>query len=154
MMELGLCAQTIEFSYINSDVTYHGSRQGKLPFPTNISKEIAETAFRLFKQSYSHWPSPLRKIGVRGCDLVNQDAPVQLTFDMGIHDLERAEDLEQTVNMLRKRYGNKIIQRSLMLTDPHLSGLDAKKDHTTHPVGVFNGGVSAQWGSYTTQIIA
>ncbi|MCL1852422.1 MAG: DNA polymerase IV [Peptococcaceae bacterium] len=156
MMELGLAAQTIEFSFVNGDITYCGSRQCKIPFPTNISKEIADIAFQLFKKCHGHWPYPLRKIGVRGCDLVSQNAPRQLTFDMDIDYLENAEELERNVNMLRQRYGNKIIQRAIMLIDPHLSSLDAKKDHTVHPVGVFtgSGGVSVQWGGYTTQIIA
>lgn len=154
LMELGLCATTIEFSFVNSDMTGYGSRQCKIAFPTNISQEIADTAFRLFKKAYGHWPTPLRKIGVRGCDLVSRYTPRQLTLEMDVEKLIGFEELEQTVNLLRGRYGNKILQRGIMLIDRDLSGLDAKKDHTVHPVGVFNGGMSVQWGGYTTQIIA
>jgi hypothetical protein len=33
-----------------------------------------------------------------------------------------------------------------MLTAPELGMMDVKKDNTIHPVGVFAGGVSADWG--------
>ncbi|MDR0916748.1 MAG: hypothetical protein LBN02_06115, partial [Oscillospiraceae bacterium] len=62
--------------------------------------------------------------------------------------------LERSVNRLRERFGNKIIQRGVMLLAPELSGVDAKRDHTIHPVGVFSGGVNIKWGSYTTHISA
>ena len=62
------------------------------------------------------------------------------------------ESLERTIVWLRSRYGNKIIQRGVMLTDKELSRVDAKRDHTVHPVGVFNGGVSVSWGGFTTTI--
>ena len=136
LMEQGLCATTIEFSFLNSDLTYYCTRQSKVTYPTNISREIAEAAFRIFKKNYGHWPMPLRKIGVRGCDLVSRQAPRQLTLEMDINKLSGLEELERTINILRKRYGNKIIQRALMHMDKDLSRVDAKKNHTVHPIGL------------------
>jgi len=66
--------------------------------------------------------------------------------------MEKKESLEYTINVLRTRYGNKCIQRALMYTDSELSGVDPKKNHTIHTVGVFTGGVSVAWGGYTTTI--
>lgn len=153
LMELGMYANTVEFSFLDSDLQNYGSRQCKLRVPTNISGELADTAYRLFQKSYGNWPKPLRKVGVRGCDLVGMDVPRQLTIFEDADKAARKENLERTVNALRARYGNKIIQRAIMHTDRELSGVDAKKDHTIHPVGVFNGGVSVTWGGYTTRIM-
>jgi len=153
LMEMGMYASTVEFSFLDSDLQNYGSRQCKLAVPTNISGEIADNAFRLFKKCYGHWPKPLRKVGVRGCDLVGMDVPRQLTiFEDAVKTADK-EELERVINALRSRYGNKIIQRAIMYTDMGLSGVDAKKDHTIHPVGVFNGGVSVVWGGYSTKIM-
>ena len=135
LAELGLCATTVEFSFLNSDLSYYGTRQKKIAYPTSLSGEIADAAFRIFKKNYGDWPMPLRKIGVRGSDLVSGQTPRQLTLEMDANRLSALEDLERTLNLLRGRYGNKIIQRAIMHTDKGLSGVDAKKDHTVHPIG-------------------
>ncbi|GHV15377.1 DNA polymerase IV 1 [Clostridia bacterium] len=152
LMKIGMYASTIEFSYCNTDFTDGGSRQMKIEVPTNISGEIADTAYKLFKQSYGHWPRPLRKVGVRGCDLVSMSEPRQISIFDDAEGTEKKEDLERIINSLRDRYGNKIIQRAIMYTDEAISGVDAKKDHIVHPVGVFTGGMSVSWGGYTTKI--
>ena len=153
LMEMGMYASTIEFSFLDSDLRNYGSRQCKLAVPTNISDEIAKTAFRLFKRCYAYWPKPPRKVGVRGCDLVGMDVPRQLTIFEDAAKVAEKEGLERVINVLRCRYGNKIIQRAIMYTDKELSGVDAKKDHTIHPYAVFHGGVSVTWGGYTTKIM-
>jgi DNA polymerase-4 len=152
LMEYNLNATTVEFSYVNTDLSAYAVRQMKLDTPTCISGEIAKAAYKLFKQHYGHWPRPLRKIGVRGTNLVSMDAPRQLSVYESTEQLIEKEDLERAVNTLRSRYGNKIIQRAVMLTDTGLSSVDAKRDHTIHPLGVFHGGVSTEWGSYTNTI--
>ena len=137
LMEQGFYATTVEFSYVGTNLSFSHTRQCKLDRPTNLSGEIADAAFALFKKHYGHWPTPLRKIGVRGSNLVSTEAPRQLSlFEDGEKDLLK-EDLERTINTLRARFGNKIIQRGIMYMDKDLSKVDAKKNHTTHPVGVF-----------------
>jgi Nucleotidyltransferase/DNA polymerase involved in DNA repair len=42
LMEMGMYASTVEFSFLDSDLKNYGSRQCKLPVPTNISGEIAD----------------------------------------------------------------------------------------------------------------
>lgn len=153
LMEMGMYASTIEFSFLDSNLQNYGSRQFKLSVPTNISGEIADAAFKLFKRSYGHWPKPLRKVGVRGCDLVGMDVPRQLMIFEDATQVAEKEELERVINSLRNRYGNKIIQRAIMYTDRGLSGVNAKKDHTIHPFAVFHGGVSVTWGDYTTKIM-
>jgi DNA polymerase-4 len=153
LMELGFYATTVELFFINNDMTACWTKRRKLPVPTNISGEIAEAAFRLFTKAYGHWPMPLRKIGVRGCDLISDASPRQTTVFEDAEKMAGKEDLERAINILRSRYGNKCIQRAIMYTDSVLSGVDAKKDHTIHPTGVFNGGMTVSWGGYTTMIM-
>ena len=151
-MEMGMYASTVEFSFLDSDLQNYGSRQCKLAAPSFLSGDIAEAAFRLFKRSYGHWPKPLRKVGVRACDLVEMNVPRQLTIFEDAAKAADKEKLERAVNTLRNRFGNKIVQRAIMYLDSELSGVDAKKDHIIHPVGVFTGGVSTAWG-YKTKIM-
>lgn len=65
LMEQGFLARTVEFSYIDTDMEKRGVHQCKLPVPTCISGDIADAAFRMFREVYGHWPKPLRGIGVR-----------------------------------------------------------------------------------------
>jgi DNA polymerase-4 len=102
-----------------------------------LSGEIADAAFGLFKKHYGHWPSPLRKIGVRGSNLVSESSPRQLTIFEDAKQDQLKEDLERTINGLRARYGNKIVQRGIMYLDKDLSKVDAKKNHTVYPAGFF-----------------
>ena len=137
LMEQGFYAGTIEFSYVGTNLSFSHTRQAKLERPTCLSGEIAETAFSLFKKHYGHWPSPLRKIGVRGSNLVSANTPRQMTIFEDARQDQKDENLERTINGLRARYGNKIIQRGIMFFDTDLSKVDAKKNHTVHPAGFF-----------------
>jgi DNA polymerase-4 len=136
-MEQGFYASTVEFSYVGTNLTFSHTRQKKLSRPTNLSGEIANAAYELFKKHYGHFPAPLRKIGVRGSNLVSANAPRQLTITEDGHKEILKEELERTINNLRARFGNKIIQRGIMYLDTELSKVDAKKNHTIYPVGVF-----------------
>jgi DNA polymerase-4 len=141
LMEQAFYASTIEFSYVGTNLSFSHTRQSKLERPTCISGEIANAAFALFKKHYGHWPAPLRKIGVRASSLVSADTPRQMSlFDDAIKD-QLTEELERTINGLRARFGNKIIQRGIMCLDKDLSKIDAKKDHTIYPVGFFKDGM-------------
>ena len=141
LMEQGFYASTVEFSYVGTNLSFHQTRQAKLSRPTNISGDIANAAFELFKKNHGHWPVPLRKIGVRGSNLVSTSAPRQLMlFEDGDKEVQR-EELERTINVLRARFGNKIIQRGIMHLDKDLARVDAKKNHTIFPVGVFQNGM-------------
>jgi DNA polymerase-4 len=141
LMENGFYATTVELSFVGTNLSFHFTRQAKLDKPTNISGELAKTAFELFKKHYSHWPSPLRKIGVRSSNLVTTSTSRQLDIFGDEEHRADMEQLEATINRLRARFGNKIIQRGIMHLDPTLSKVDAKKDHLTYPEGVFKEGM-------------
>ena len=141
LMEQGFYASTVEFSYVGTNLTFSHTRQSKLERPTNISGEIADAAFALFKKNYSHWPAPLRKVGVRATGLVSENTPRQMSLFYDEQKDHLMQELERTINGMRARYGNKIIQRGIMHMDKDLSQIDAKKDHTIYPVGFFKEGM-------------
>jgi len=143
LMEQGFYASTIEFSYVGTNLTFSHTRQTKLERPTCISGEIADAAFALFKKHHGHWPAPLRKIGVRGSNLVTSNVSTQMSLFEDADKIQRTEDLERMINGLRARYGNKIIQRAIMHMDTELSKVDAKKDHTVYPAAFFKEGMPA-----------
>ena len=46
------------------------------------------------------------------------------------------------MDALRARYGHAALSRASVLCDPTLTNIDAKNDHTIHPVGWFKAGQS------------
>jgi DNA polymerase-4 len=141
LMEQGFYATTIEFSYVGTNLSFSHTRQSKLERPTCISGEIANAAFALFKKHYGHWPAPLRKVGVRASNLISANTPRQISLFDDVMQEYLTEELERTINGLRARFGNKIIQRGIMFLDKDLARIDAKKDHTVYPPAFFKEGM-------------
>ena len=116
-----------------SDLESFGAQQ-KLIYPTMISGEIADTAMKifktLFKSSYS-----IRTLGVSvsGFDINSN----QMSFnDLDLKYVKR-EKLEKSVDKIREKYGNKSIQKLVVLRDKRMAGLDIKDDHVIHPESFF-----------------
>lgn len=130
----GLKCKTVAVSVRDKELSSF-ERQGKLNRgPSFVSGEIAEKALEIFVENY-RWSSPIRSLGVRGMDLVTAEGHVQL--DLFDQDNSQIEELEKTVDWLRKRFGYYSIQRCSMLQDPNLSGFNPKDDHVIHPVSFF-----------------
>ncbi len=118
------------------DLTSYG-RQTTLPRATNVTGQIARTAWELLAGCEPlDEDHPLRGLHVRASNLEPADAPQQL--DLGFDARRRMlEDLDETVDELRRRFGNTCIQRGAELLDETLLGLDVKRDNVVHPVGYF-----------------
>lgn len=119
---------------------YSFTRQHKIRIPTNISEEIAGSAYELFKANYT-WEHPIRSIGVRVSGLVPDTTPHQtdLFNTEALRDKYLKADL--AVTDIRRRFGYESVLRGIMYFDRGLSGLDAKaEDHMIHPVGYFQNG--------------
>lgn len=58
----------------------------------------------------------------------------QLSLDYN----EKTEAAEKSVENLRKKYGNRIVQRATVLKDLHLKNADIKGEHVLHPENYFN----------------
>ena len=136
LRENGFQCKVIEIS-IRDNELYHFSRQCKLKRPTNITDEIVQAAYRLFKDNY-RWEHPIRSLGVRGCDLISDDMPYQLNLFMSEQKREKLEKMDRVVDEIRARFGYQSIQRAFVYQDKILAQLNAR-EHTVHPQGYFHG---------------
>lgn len=127
----GFKCRVVEIS-IRDNKLISFSRQKKLGNATNITGEIAQSAYVLFKENYS-WNNPIRSLGVRGSDLVNDNYWEQLDIFSSAEYREKLLKADRAVDDIRRRFGYFSIQRGLMYKDKKLSHLDCKSMHTVHP---------------------
>lgn len=150
LRENGFRCRTVEISVRDKEL-FHFSKQVKLQNASNITKEIAEAGYRLYKDNYrlpaddkelkssrpEFFQKPLRSIGIRGTDLVTDYFWEQLDMFMDPKAREKQMKMDETVDIIRKRFGFYSVQRGLMYRDRILSACDAKSDHMVHPHGYF-----------------
>ena len=150
LRENGFRCRTVEISIRDKDLS-HFSKQVKLKNASNITSEIAEAGYKLYKSSYhlpasrselecttmNQYQKPLRSIGIRGTDLVTDYFWEQLDLFSDPNSREKQMKMDEAVDLIRKRFGFYSIQRGLMYRDRVLSACDAKADHTVHPHGYF-----------------
>lgn len=105
-------------------------RQVKLPYETWLARDIFDAAFMLYKRH--HDGRPIRTLGVRAMDLVSQES-AQIRLLPESPTAERDEALELAVFGLRERFGNAIVRRGILLTDPKLSSFSPREEHVIHP---------------------
>ena len=128
----------VEISVRDNEL-YSFTRQQRIKSPTNITGEIAAAAMKLFHENY-HWQKPIRSVGVRACNLISADTPVQLDLFLDERRREKEQKLDIAVDIIRRRFGFDSIQRGLMYQDRLLSKVNAKEDHTVHPHSYFESG--------------
>ena len=128
----------VEISVRDKDL-FSFTRQKKVPLSTNITSEIVTYAMELFRANYN-WQKPIRSVGVRVSDLQIDTAPVQLSLFSDQERRERYHRMDQTVDIIRKRFGFYSIQRGIMYQDRKLSALNAKEDNIVHPCGYMQRG--------------
>ncbi len=127
----GFKCRVVEIS-IRDNKLISFSRQKKLGNATNITGEIAQSAYALFKENYL-WNNPIRSLGVRGADLVNDNYWEQLDIFSSAEYREKLVKADRAVDDIRRRFGYFSIQRGLMYKDKKLSHLDCESMHTVHP---------------------
>ena len=135
LRENGFKCRVVEIS-VRDNGLFSFTRQRKIDHATNVTREIAEEAYRLFKENYN-WQKPIRSVGVRGADLVNDNYWEQLDLFSSAEQREKQMKVDEAVDTIRKRFGFYSVQRGLMYCDRILSAVDAKAEHTVHPHGYF-----------------
>lgn len=130
LRENGFRCRVVEISIRDKDL-FSFSRQRKISNATNITEEIAVEAYKLFKESYD-WRKPIRSVGVRGADLVNDNYWEQIDLFCDFQMREKHMKMDAAVDDIRRRFGFYSIQRGLMFQDKVLSAVNAKEDHTVH----------------------
>ncbi|MDR2957013.1 MAG: hypothetical protein LBU61_02375 [Coriobacteriales bacterium] len=129
-------ARTIAIGVRDSELVSY-TRQLKLGTPTNSTSIVADAAWWLLRTNEPlDKDHPLRSMSVRASDLEPMTTPVQLLLWGGNRVVER-ERLDSSIDDLRRRFGNNIIQRGIEIYDNALVGVDIKRDHVLHPVGFF-----------------
>lgn len=135
LRENGFKCRVVEISVRDNEL-YSFTRQKKIDHATNITEEIAKEAYRLFQMHYD-FRKPVRSVGVRGSDLVNDNYWEQIDLFSSVEKREKMMKADGAVDEIRKRFGFYSVQRGLMYFDKALSAIDAKSDHTVHPHGYF-----------------
>ena len=79
--------------------------------PTNISIELSRRAIEIFKAHYN-WSLPLRSVGFRVTNLKDDGFAEQLNLFMDEKDDEKAELIENSLRIVRDKFGNKSIKRA------------------------------------------
>lgn len=133
--------------YVRDSGLFTCHQQHRLQEPTNISEEIEKASARIFSKLY-RWEKPIRSIGIRVGDLVEEGLPRQMSFFIDIEKREKRLRADRMVDSVRRRYGYQSIQRGIMYEDTYLSSLDAAADdHMIHPHSYFERGNHTGAGS-------
>ncbi len=127
-------AQTVRISVRDNNLRTFG-KQGKLKHPSRLTKDIAEFAFLLFREVYD-WHAPVRGLGVAVADFVFSNEQLDLFYDRETY--EKTDRLEQTVAMIRKKYGKEIIQLGVIQKDEALKKASVKEDPSISPDPFFH----------------
>ena len=114
------------------------SHQMTLSKPTNLTDEIASAAMALFSQRFASG-LPYRSVGLCCTMLSPDDAPIQLDFTGDETRRIHMENLERSIDGLRKRYGHQVVQRGVVLRDVGYARINPVEDHTIHPVPFYSG---------------
>lgn len=109
-------------------------RQARLPRASRSGSEIGAFACKLFSESYP-WREKVRGVGVSVSGFERGNEQLDLFSDFGRE--EKSERLDETLDRIRKKYGNNIIQRAVIKKDKRLSELDVKGEHVVHPENFF-----------------
>lgn len=132
LREQGLKGRTITISVRDVKLSTF-TRQHKMKGHTDISTEILENAMDLFLQNYD-WVNPIRSLGISVCDF-DVDFCEQFDLSGSIEKREKLEKIENTMDILKKRFGNYCIQRACQLNDTDLSRFNPHDEHIIHPIG-------------------
>lgn len=134
LREYGMKGRTVRI-WIRDNELHSFSRQMTLGRPSCLARDISAAALALFEKHYD-WHSPVRSMGITAAN-VFRPVVEQLTFfdDPSIH---KAERLENTLDDIRRRFGNLAIQRGITMLDDKLAVIDVKGEHIIHPVSYFH----------------
>ena len=137
LREAGLRARCVSVSARTPQLVTR-SHQTTLRRASSLSGEIAAAALSLFDERFSAG-FPYRSVGLSCSMLSAQDEPVQLDFTGDEQRRLHAEQLERSIDDLRRRYGHQIIRRGVTLADAGYAKINPVEEHTIHPVPFYSG---------------
>jgi DNA polymerase-4 len=110
-------------------------RQAKLDNHSFTSRDIAKKAYDTFLKNWK-WEKTIRSIGVRATELVTADTLTQLSLFDDETARQRQEQLESSIDEIRRRFGHYSVQRALLLTDDKLNS-NPIEENVIFPVSYF-----------------
>ena len=110
-----LAANGVQITVKDKDLDYR-QYQTPLSFPTQSPLEIAQTGFELFRRRYP-WHKPVRALTIRGINLSSEHQPVQLDMFCDAERRERRKALDDCVDDIRRRFGNRAIYAASLMGD-------------------------------------
>ncbi len=126
-------ARTVQLIVTDSELR-HYVKQGKTEYPTHSGAEIAAVAFKLFKQLFPA-KYQVRALSVSVRDFAEDKE--QLSVFRDLKGEQKTDKLDRSLDAIRRKYGNKIIQRATILKDERLRQVDIKGEHVIHPENYF-----------------
>lgn len=108
-----LQARGVQVSLRTNDLAFH-QFQGRLPYPTQCTREIIECTFELFRTHY-FWDKQIMAITVRAVDLISEMQALQLDVFGDFEERQRIERLERIVEQIQDQYGREAIQSATAL---------------------------------------
>ena len=127
LREQKLKGYVVEFSLRSTDLSWM-NHQRKIKRPTDITREILDIGFQLFKEVRM---LPLRSIGLRVSTLVSEDEPEQMNLFVNEKEKDYNRAIDRAVDEIREKHGYHSIQRGLTGLDKKLGTLNAKEEHIT-----------------------
>jgi len=125
LREEGFKGYVVEFSLRTTDLRWL-IHQRKLKRATDITREILETGFELYKEVRM---LPLRGIGLRMATLVPAGEPEQMNLFINEKKHANQRSIDRAVDTIRDKYGYHSIKRGLTVLDDQLGGLNAREEH-------------------------
>lgn len=118
------CARTLSL-VVTNDKLETTVRMTKATTPMSLSTEMAQTAFDLFKKTFSWSTALVRMLGITVSDFTEHK---QLALFEDEKKKDKLVKLENVVEQMREKYGRKIINKAVILKDEHLVNLNIKGD--------------------------
>jgi len=117
---------------IDRDLMYE-QYQCPMPIPSNLDVEFAEVALKLFHKRFQ-MKYPIRKLGLRGKNLMFCTDVHQLSFELGAIRREKSKVIADTMDEINSRWKH-AVRRCVELADPRLTGLGNKPNQQFAPAG-------------------
>lgn len=94
--------------------------QTPLVYPSQSPYEIACAGFDLFRTRYT-WLKPVRALTIRGINPISESAPVQLDIFNDYVPRGKQKDLDDAIDDIRRRFGNRAIFNACLMGDLHMA---------------------------------
>lgn len=143
LRENSFLCNVVEISIRDNELSSF-TRQKKVSAPTDITKEIADSAMELFRANY-RWNKPIRSIGIRAASLCPANTPWQINMFIDPDRRERQQRMDRAVDEIRRRFGFYGIQRGISMSDKTLKSLNAKEDNTVHRTDTWSLETALAW---------